>query len=1098
MMFALSFAFACGKEDETDDNKQNQTVEYTVTFVVDGEKTEVKVKDGEKAVKPADPVKEGYTFVGWYVGDAEYAFDAVTADVTVTAKFEEIVYTVKFVVDGAEEIQTVKVGEKATKPADPEKLGHEFLGWYVGEDLYDFGAVNADVTVEGKFSDHVFDQCVMEDKYLDQTSGNFYYKSCICGEKGTEKFANPEEVTVTVADDDIAKLSVGDEYSYNGEKYVVGLTAFADINEAIKYATETVYIADGEYNDIVTITKSNLKILGNNANINPNIATRKEESVLTNKLKLNKDVENIVVSGLYFTLDAQFLGNAKGGNNNLVFEYNVFDNEITAQTGYPNGGEFMLNPSLGYFNKNCTVQYNRFLSTGGKTYHLFFKNIEELKVYGNYFEGTYAQVYADSIIFDDTSDYGATGNVVIENNEFVNICQYAIVFWDYCDVQLKVIGNKFKNCGVDGANDGYIRAVVTLVLAQLKNENTTVLVEKNEMENVDALVRVQYANMTAEKVKVDVKDNIFISWAEPQPITNNGEGKEALINAEYNYFGQEVTDESFKGVTSWANKYENIDDVPKYERDDLIYVTDLEITNKVAELPAYSDYKLEYSYAPNNATYTKIVFKSSDESVATVNDRGTIKVLGSGKVTIYACCVFDETICDSFEFTVKERSMVDVLYEGNGVLKPDDTVMLNVFIKGVDNPGKVEFISSDPTIATVDEDGLVTGVGKGLVVITVKCGDLETEVGFTVLGKDQEFSELMQLLIENNSGRIFYDVINYIGYEEGFESVAHKVYGAANAYWAGEAPEIIKNMLPESNENYTGQTMTSIEYVVLHDTGAANPGATAEANSGWCVNPSNTGTAWHYTTGNDGIYKQLEDNIVAWHAGDWSQRDPGKFAWYDTGIKYEVDRPTVTIEDDGYFYINGAKTIIEAPRKEDGSIEKNINQVGLVCVKGENGNYMIPTTWISDESGYPVCSYGGNSNGIGIESCVNTNSDLWLTWQYTSKLIAELLVKHNLNADRLVFHNNFTNKTCPNTMITNGLVDEFLELVYAEYEVAKNYSDYEIKFTSHNPDIMDNTGRIINAPDYNTNVTYTITITKDGVSEEVTLNVLVPGRFGLK
>jgi len=88
MMFALSFAFACGKEDETDDNKQNQTVEYTVTFVVDGEETVQTVKEGEKATKPADPVKEGYTFVGWYVGDAEYAFDAVTADVTVTAKFE--------------------------------------------------------------------------------------------------------------------------------------------------------------------------------------------------------------------------------------------------------------------------------------------------------------------------------------------------------------------------------------------------------------------------------------------------------------------------------------------------------------------------------------------------------------------------------------------------------------------------------------------------------------------------------------------------------------------------------------------------------------------------------------------------------------------------------------------------------------------------------------------------------------------------------------------------------------------------------------------------------------------------------------------------
>ena len=83
-------------------------------------------------------------------------------------------------------------------------------------------------------------------------------------------------------------------------------------------------------------------------------------------------------------------------------------------------------------------------------------------------------------------------------------------------------------------------------------------------------------------------------------------------------------------------------------------------------------------------------------------------------------------------------------------------------------------------------------------------------------------------------------------------------------------------------------------------------------------------------------------------------------------------------------------------------------------------------------------------------------------------------------------------------MITNDLVDDFLELFYAEYAVAKEFADYEITFTSHNPEIMDNTGRIVNAPDYTTNVTYTITIAKDGVKEEVTLNALVPGRFGLK
>ena len=65
--------------------------EYTVKFVADGKATDVKVAEGEKASKPADPVKEGYKFLGWYVGDTLYDFeDAVNGDLELTAKFEEV------------------------------------------------------------------------------------------------------------------------------------------------------------------------------------------------------------------------------------------------------------------------------------------------------------------------------------------------------------------------------------------------------------------------------------------------------------------------------------------------------------------------------------------------------------------------------------------------------------------------------------------------------------------------------------------------------------------------------------------------------------------------------------------------------------------------------------------------------------------------------------------------------------------------------------------------------------------------------------------------------------------------------------------------
>ena len=64
---------------------------YTVSFDVDGDINSVAVEEGEKAVPPAAPVKDGFTFVGWYLNDAAFDFDTlITGDITLTAKWEAI------------------------------------------------------------------------------------------------------------------------------------------------------------------------------------------------------------------------------------------------------------------------------------------------------------------------------------------------------------------------------------------------------------------------------------------------------------------------------------------------------------------------------------------------------------------------------------------------------------------------------------------------------------------------------------------------------------------------------------------------------------------------------------------------------------------------------------------------------------------------------------------------------------------------------------------------------------------------------------------------------------------------------------------------
>ena len=69
-----------------------QETKYTVTFDADGG-TPVpaaqEVKEGEKATKPQDPTKAGFTFLGWYNGETKYTFEEkVTANITLKAKWQ--------------------------------------------------------------------------------------------------------------------------------------------------------------------------------------------------------------------------------------------------------------------------------------------------------------------------------------------------------------------------------------------------------------------------------------------------------------------------------------------------------------------------------------------------------------------------------------------------------------------------------------------------------------------------------------------------------------------------------------------------------------------------------------------------------------------------------------------------------------------------------------------------------------------------------------------------------------------------------------------------------------------------------------------------
>ena len=103
---------------------------YTITFDTAGgsEIAPITQDYGTAITVPADPTREGYTFIGW---DKEIPTTMPAENMTVTAQWEINQYTITFDTAGGSEIApiTQDYGTVITAPADPTREGYTFIGW---------------------------------------------------------------------------------------------------------------------------------------------------------------------------------------------------------------------------------------------------------------------------------------------------------------------------------------------------------------------------------------------------------------------------------------------------------------------------------------------------------------------------------------------------------------------------------------------------------------------------------------------------------------------------------------------------------------------------------------------------------------------------------------------------------------------------------------------------------------------------------------------------------------------------------------------------------------------------------------------------------
>ena len=248
----------------------------------------------------------------------------------------------------------------------------------------------------------------------------------------------------------------------------------------------------------------------------------------------------------------------------------------------------------------------------------------------------------------------------------------------------------------------------------------------------------------------------------------------------------EHTHEYVNGECECGEKDPSIKDDNKDEiLPEAIAITQPETTNVVAG----AEVTLAVTYTPANTNQKALTWESSDKAIATV-DKGVVKFVGAGSVTITATSTKVASVKSNVTFTVvlPELETLEVKGSNKVVLREDSSIQLTAAATPQYADNSVTWVSSNEAVATVSQDGVVTPVSLGTTTITITStineeitATLEVEVFAAPVQGDVEVTEVT---IEGTN-------VLYFGYGARLTANVYPLNANQGVTWESSNPSVV-------------------------------------------------------------------------------------------------------------------------------------------------------------------------------------------------------------------------------------------------------------------------------------------------------------------